>query len=111
MLELHHIDLSLKDKAHLKKLFANGDKINYAEASALLVIDLEQAGLDEKKWTVQRAKPQNAETASKITAKALARLTEDTNSEQAAPVEQSVRSKAASTAPSQVAKRVELQQI
>lgn len=92
-------------------MFANGDKINYAEACQLLVIDLEQAGLDEKQWTVQRPKPVAADAASKITAKALNRLADETS--QAPSIALSVKSQVKSIAPSkqssQTARKLEIQ--
>lgn len=57
MLVLHKIELTQKDKAYLTKQFQNGDKIKYKDAVQLLVIDLDTAAFDEKKWTVSRPTP------------------------------------------------------
>ena len=80
MLALHKIDLSQKDKTYLAKQFQNGDKIKYKEAMQLLVIDLDTAAFDEKKWTVQRPEEVKKDTESKVTSKALSRLAADTKS-------------------------------
>jgi hypothetical protein len=54
MLELHKVHLTVKDKAVLQKMFANGDQIKYKEAIAQISIDLELAARDELKWTVSK---------------------------------------------------------
>ena len=76
MLSLHQIELDAKDKSYIQKTFGNGDKIKYKEAVAAVVIDLDYAGLEQIKWTVQRPNDNknNADNISRVTSKALSRL-------------------------------------
>ena len=88
MLALHKIELPQKDKTYLTKQFQNGDKIKYKDAVQLLVIDLDTAAFDEKKWTVSRPTQPVKDTESKITSKALSRLAYDQKSRTLSQIDQ-----------------------